>query len=65
MEKKKGGDSKETSRKFPSSKTNPRFLFIYNNATSKKLKKYSHNFFFLINFTAFVFKMKEYTVYIY
>ena len=32
------GDSKETSRKFPSLKTNPRFLFIYNNATSKKLK---------------------------
>ena len=32
------GDCKETSRKFHSSKTNPRFLFIYNNATSKKLK---------------------------
>ena len=55
---------RNTSRKFPSSKANPRF-FTYNNATSKKLKKYSHNFVFLINFTAFVFKMKEYTVYIY
>ena len=44
------GDSKETSRKFPSSKANPRFLFTYNNATSKKLKKYSHNFFFIYQF---------------
>ena len=40
------GDSKETSRKFPSSKTNPRFLFIYNNATSKKVKKNIHIIFF-------------------
>ena len=31
------GDGKETSRKFPSSKANPRFLFTYNNDTSKKL----------------------------
>ena len=59
------GDSKETSRKFPSSKTNPRFLFIYNNATSKKVKQNIHIIFFFINFTAFVFKMKEYTLYIY
>ena len=44
------GDSKETFRKFASSKANPRFLFTYNNATSKKLKKYSHNFFFIYQF---------------
>ena len=38
------GDCKETSRKFPSSKTNPRFLTIYNNATRKKLKNNHINF---------------------
>ena len=50
------GDCMETSRKFPSSKTNPRFLFIYNNATSKKLKNILIIFF--INFTSFDFKAK-------
>ena len=63
------GDCKETFRKFLCSKTNPRFLFIYNNATSKKLKNIhkiflSTLFFFwqVINSTSFAFKVKEYTL---
>ena len=58
------GDGKETSRKFPSSKTSPRFLFIYNNATSKKLKNIHINFWRKWTFSSYILAFFHFCSYI-
>ena len=58
------GDCKETSRKFPSSKTNPKFLFIYNNATSKKLKNIHINFWCKSTFSPYILVFFHFSPYI-